>query len=410
MINTEVKVIQPQYISKFNCICSDCEDSCCCTKWSICIDKATYEKYKTLQKLELANRLENGIILLHEDENNYAQFKMTPTGTCPMLDSDGLCLLQKTLGEDYLSKVCLTYPRHFRDVNGTLEQTLTTSCPEAARLVLLNPAGIIFESAQISSNLRFNQMNGISAIDIQNDKNIYHYFWDLRIFIIDLLQNRTFPLWERLIYVGLFLEQIDQLEKQLKIAEIPSAIEVYKNYMDSNKLQTVFHSLETDFQLQLNLMKTILKLIHEHSIQNRRFTECLVEFNHGVDILSEETVQLENYYSAYTNYYQPFMEKHPYILENYLVNYVFKDLVPLTWGKYIFDNYAFMIGHYSLIRTLLIGIAGFQKNNFDETHIVKLIQCFSQITQNNQFMLNFLQTLQAENYNTMPVIAALITD
>jgi lysine-N-methylase len=410
MLNKTQKVIQPQYVSKFNCICSDCEDSCCQTDWGIYIDKQTYEKYNTLQNLELKSRLNEGIIMLDNDENNYAQFKMRPDGSCPMLDTDGLCLLQKNLGEDYLSKVCLTYPRHFRKINGVLEQTLTLSCPEAARLVLLNPDGIIFESAKISSSLRFNQMNGISTVDMKNDKNIYHYFWDLRIFIIDLLQNRTFPLWERLILIGLFLEQIDQLDKQFKIAQIPATIELYKNHTEFNNFQNVFRSLETDFQLQLKLMKTILILLDAHSIKNCRFVECLNEFKNAIDMHSEETTQIEHYHSAYTNYYQPFMQSHPYILENYLVNYVFKDLVPLTWDKYIFDNYAFMIGHYSIIKTLLIGISGYQKNNFNETHIIKLIQSFSQITQNNEFMLKFLQALQTEKYNTMPSIVALIKE
>jgi lysine-N-methylase len=55
------------------------------------------------------------------------------------------------------------------------------------------------------------------------------------------------------------------------------------------------------------------------------------------------------------------MGQKGYILEHYIVNYVFKTMFPLASEKHCFDNYIMMIVHYAMIKILLIGIAGFYK-------------------------------------------------
>ena len=103
------------------------------------------------------------------------------------------------------------------------------------------------------------------------------------------------------------------------------------------------------------------------------------------------------------------MAEHEYILENYLVNYVFKNLFPLSGEKRIFDNYVMLIVHYAMIKLLLIGMAGYHKENFSVDHVLKLIQSFAKtIEHNNAYLKNVSDLLRANKFNTMPYMAILI--
>ena len=56
-----------------------------------------------------------------------------------------MCRIQLRLGEEFLSDICVTYPRVANLVNNVLEKSATMSCPEAARLALLNPDEMEFD-------------------------------------------------------------------------------------------------------------------------------------------------------------------------------------------------------------------------------------------------------------------------
>lgn len=54
----------------------------------------------------------------------------------PHVARDGLCEIQKRLGEAALCRVCRTFPRLRHDYGTFAELGLALSCPEAARLIL----------------------------------------------------------------------------------------------------------------------------------------------------------------------------------------------------------------------------------------------------------------------------------
>ena len=130
--------LRPQYAKAFRCIGSECEDTCC-RGWEVPIDKPTYEKYKSTPGLQPVLQ-QLVLITSNPTDSHHAHIQLTPSFTCPFLAADRLCSIQKKHGEDYLSVACSTYPRVTRRIDGLMEKALLLSCPEAARLVLLNPA------------------------------------------------------------------------------------------------------------------------------------------------------------------------------------------------------------------------------------------------------------------------------
>src|SRR5277367_1574118 len=134
------KLIRPEYSGAFRCIGPACEDSCC-QGWAVPVDKPAYEKYQSLPAGPLRILLDANIALTPDDPNpaHFARIGMLPSLVCPILTEDKLCRIHAELGEEFLCKTCATYPRIVSSIDNLEEKALSLSCPEAARLVLLDP-------------------------------------------------------------------------------------------------------------------------------------------------------------------------------------------------------------------------------------------------------------------------------
>src|SRR5579863_2461440 len=157
------KLIRPQYVTEFHCLGSDCVDTCC-RGWDVTIDKATYDRYQKLPATPLKLLMHSDITVnaRETEDATYAQVTLTEAQTCPFLSTERLCRIQQAYGEDYLSTTCAIYPRARNLVDGALEMSLFMSCPEAARLALLNPNAMQFEQVAPATPTR---MGDIPLLD-----------------------------------------------------------------------------------------------------------------------------------------------------------------------------------------------------------------------------------------------------
>ena len=94
--------------------------------------------------------------------------------------------------------------------------------------------------------------------------------------------------------------------------------------------------------------------------------------------LSFETCT-RHYVEAYERYYAPFMERRPFLLENYLINHVIRMGFPFhrdAQGQSIGPHQQFLLMcvEFALIKGLLIGMAGHYREAFAADHVVKLVQ------------------------------------
>ena len=122
--------IYPSFYSKFKCIANLCEDSCC-KDWDIDIDSETEHFYMTVTGYT-GDKIRKKLVT---DEYDERVFK-AEGGRCPFWNSDMLCDIFISLGEEHLSHTCDTFPRvkvNYGDFN---ENLLSFACPEAARIML----------------------------------------------------------------------------------------------------------------------------------------------------------------------------------------------------------------------------------------------------------------------------------
>ena len=223
------KVIMPSYLKRFRCIGEACEDICCAASWGIVLDRQSYNKIKRVKHPELSPLIHKHIARNRSNpsEQSYARIRFNGREFCPFLNDVKLCRIQMNLGENYLNNVCVTYPRYTNIVDGLYEKVATLSCPEAARLAILNPEGIDFEEVEESGDSRIIPNLVLNTSGMQS-KNINASFWELRTFSIQLLKSRDYSIWERLIILGLFINNLQELIIRDNLREIPVLINKYE--------------------------------------------------------------------------------------------------------------------------------------------------------------------------------------
>ncbi len=403
-------MLVPAYMQEFSCIGSACEDTCC-AGWQVAIDQGTFKKYNKVRS-EIKPMLDKHVKRNRSSKGteDYAKIALASDLSCPMLNEEKLCNIQLRLGEEYLSNVCATYPRVSNIVNGVLEKSATMSCPEAARLALLNPDGIEFNETEDTLETR-NVVRKRLDTKTVNGVQIERYFWELRIFSIQVLQKRRYSLAERLILLGLFFQKVEQYIQENQLEEIPQLIASYTALAEGEGISNILEDIPSLSAIQMALLKALVDKRVVGGVRNQRYIDCFGEFLYGIEYKKESSVEeiSGRYQAAYNDYYQPFMSKHEYILENYLVNYVYIHLFPLTNGKNVFEEYIMMVIHYAMIKMHLIGMAGFHKEDFSLDHVIKLIQSFAKaIEHNSSYLREVRELLRKNGYNSMAYMAILI--
>jgi len=119
----------PRYYPLFRCAAGDCPDTCC-QDWEVVLDEASVAYFRTVPG-ELGDTIRAAI----GERDGEPCFDLK-NGFCPMLRRDGLCRVQRELGEEHLSHICDVHPRFAEEYGALRELALTMGCPEAVRLML----------------------------------------------------------------------------------------------------------------------------------------------------------------------------------------------------------------------------------------------------------------------------------
>jgi lysine-N-methylase len=376
---------------------ADCEDTCC-VGWIVNVDKSTYDAYQRCANPEFGPRLRELVtISAAPTDESYGRITLSGDG-CGFL-TGGLCSIHQKLGEQYLSVMCSQYPRVMNVVDDVLQRSLDLSCPEAARIVLLDPEPMQFDEEE--GPLRDPRLGHLSVLTTANSDSAkpYVFFRQIREVIIWLLQYRAYPLWKRVTILASLCDQLQQSGDAGLNAQVP---EVLAGYRDAVKRNLFDQALATHSPKPVALVELAIELIvgrisSEYTAP--RFLECYRQFMHGMEWTAESSMTDigRRYAAAYTQYHEPFVDAHP-MLEHYLVSYVHRTLFPLGpqesdrelsvhhIANTIRDQGLLLLTHYAIIQTILVGLAGLHKEKFGADQAIGVIQSF---TKSFEHDLNF---------------------
>lgn len=369
----------PAFLQRFRCIGPACESSCC-GSWRLPVDRASYERYQQLEDPQLRPALQRHII---PNENptsttEWAHLRQRDDTTCAFLTAERLCQLQLQRGLDFLPLTCATYPRVSNCLDGSIERTATLSCPEVARLALLDAGAMKLvrqkEPASTRDALVANIVTSSAA-----DGDPMALFGIIRQRTLKLLRHRRFTIEARLAALaGVFSslseavgeqswakeDHGDRLSSSRRLSE--SQVEQAFN-LEIKRLPAIQGSLRAakpDFSLPIGMMRSLNAEEFFGTGVSGRYLQMVRRIH---DRLASNPYAL-----ALTQAYQPYMAKRPHVLENLLINHVYATSFPFVTGQSLYDQYMLLAGHYLLTKWHLVGLAAVE-GRLTDTLLVELV-------------------------------------
>ncbi len=193
-----MKNTYPHYYKYFRCIADKCPDSCC-EGWGIVVDGESAEKY-SLAEGAIGDKLRRSMAV---DDDGDTVF-VCENRRCPFLLGNKLCEIYIELGEKSLCRTCTLFPRFITDLGSRKETGISLSCPEAARLIFASSDPIEFETVEEETPIQPNDI----------DPTLYFTLVGAQKTAINILQNRKFPILQRLIA---FLRFSEEIQKNIRL-------------------------------------------------------------------------------------------------------------------------------------------------------------------------------------------------
>jgi len=373
--------VRPTYAAAFRCIGASCEDTCC-GEWEIPVDRWTYERYRQFPAERLGSVVSQFVSIRSASESDalYAEIQRGPSGLCPFFGTDHLCGIEKEYGRELLSATCSIYPRSLSRVAGELEGALSLSCPEAARNVLLDPDFMQIEADLFSGAFRTDNVFELACERNGSDGQPEGAYRELRVMLIETVRDRSRPLWLRVLLIGWLC---GRMEGNAGGQEgFRGILEEHRLMVQGGELPAELRDLRSDARLRFEVIFELCDARLREGAGSR-FQDIFWAFVEGVGEVGGAGAEddVVRFQRAEEEYYRPFFERSPFILENYLINYIFQNLFPYgrTGGTGLnalgfFGEYLQMTMQFAWINALLVGVAGRYKSAFAEEHVVKTIQ------------------------------------
>ena len=383
----KVNIFSPKYMMDFKCINSSCTDSCC-AGWDINIDEDTYKKY--VKSTGQLNVLLEGKFIENKDEHDFFNrgfMVIKDENRCPFLNSNMLCDIHGGVGEENLCITCKSYPRVFNIVDDVYEKSGLPSCIEICTRAFLNKDKMEFiESNEEIEEKEIEIRRIIDSEAFEGTESLLQYFWDIRIISINIMQSRNFSIEERLNILKNVYEQIENLHNSHEFDNIEELVEdLSDEALDLGALKGLAFKENNEFYISLGEDELV------RNIRSVRLKECVNEYKAG--ILNEDNI-LHNDICKYlegTYKYHSELENHSYVFENYLVNQIFKDLIPFNKGESLINSVKVLINSYRIIKAYVIGIAINSKEEITGEKIIRVIQALSKDIEHNKVFKELLE-------------------
>ena len=378
----KVNMFIPKYMLTFKCIGSACTDTCC-AGWDINIDEDTYKKYTNctgeLKELVQGKFRENKN---SDDYLNKGFMILKEHNKCPFLNDNLLCDIHGGVGEENLCITCKRFPRVYNIIDDIYEKSGLASCPEICTKAFLNKDKMEFIEIEESVDESAIEIRRIIDTGVfEGSDSLLQYFWDIRVNSINIMQNRNFSIEERLSILKYFYNKIEEYynEKDFDLLE-----EFLDEYSEGNIYLDYLKTLDLNEGNEFYLSLVDEELIK--NIKSVRLKECVKEYKKGILKVNDIVKYINDEKSILNS-----IEKYSYILENYLVNQIFKDLIPFNKGESLNLSINVLINSYRIIKAYIIGIS-LNNKEINEDLIIRVIQSLSKDIEHNKVFKNLLES------------------
>ncbi len=399
---------QPEYVGKFKCFGGGC-NARCCKGWTIYIDAATYKKYSRIRPKSKAKEITSRMKFDSERENYVITLK---ENCCPFLTKKNLCRLQLEYGEEFLSQTCVTYPRRTNSFGTFFERSLTLTCPVAAEMILFAQEPTKFELIEVPDDIH--SKHGKIGINKRSFKeHDAELALEIQIAMISILQERTLSINQRLIVLGLFLDNLE--EKISNGADNETLLNLIAAHQSEEFLLKEMPPLFQSFAFNAKNFTVFMMKFISHTSEHLKRKEgyhFLCAFTEILGIKPDENneiplLDVAANYELIADAHKNFSENHSAFLENYLVNDLFINFYPWRFNEEsITKNFAIFLISYKIFELMLFTAT--QKGFSTKEDLLTFVDWFTMATDHNKKLYKKFLELLAGVDNTYLLMRTLL--
>lgn len=251
---------QPEYVSGFKCIGGSCQFTCC-RGWTIDWSQEEIDKVKNAPDCSEELRVIMDKFVPSKTNKDLLMVSLNEQRKCPMLTENGLCRIQKELGEEYLSEVCRTYPRVYRlsynsktKANDFIYRYCNMSCPEIAKRLVLDKNAM--RLVNVSGKNQTVRVNSEEDYEKYPEKI---YSTDILEFFYDLISDKRYSVETALINGAIAAQILDEVVAEKNYDFIPQALkELHDGFIKGGLFNDV-ENIKPDYIMKFGF---VLKLIN----------------------------------------------------------------------------------------------------------------------------------------------------
>lgn len=340
---------QPEYYRDFRCIGGTCRFSCC-VGWNI--GWTEEEVAKVLDNPACSDTLRalmQTSFEKHEGETRSHRVILGEGMRCPFLTDENLCIIQKELGEEYLSKTCREFPRLGRLVFDAHSGKLSTvyrscrlSCPEVAKRLFSDRKAMNLVNVPIKDNA---EVNGVIRDSNETLKAHPEYLYrpDLFEMFYALISDKKIPLEQALTRGAFIAEMFTKVVEDKQQSLIPQLIPQLKTQFSTKTTFRGIDDLQPNPKGKLIVLGEMMALVGNNTLDNLRGENGELDF--------------ERYKRGEENLAKA-LGGEDFPLRNYALNLLMELSVPFYSEKYsIFENYALFMVAFAAIKLNAISTA-----------------------------------------------------
>jgi len=400
-----IPIISPKYVSEFRCVGGDCPDTCC-ADWGISIDKDTFAQYRRAVHPTLKSLFK--IYLAQDQKDSYAlhaRLRLRENDAhCPMHTEAGLCSVQQRLGPTALSDTCFMFPRVFFNFGERIEQHLTLSCPEAARLALTSKDAFTFVTSEVST--RPTVISSLSPAEQLSVDTVEQ----VRTFAIQLFQTQGLLNIEKLAALGWLSSQLDALRENSTSHTIDGLLADMTSMVETGALtQTVAELSERSsigvmvFYILFKNPASTRRPLHQQAVMDQVVKGLGLDTEGAFDL-----ADLERKYRIGLSLLRQEASAYEQIMGRYLLNDLLREAFP--WGQTpAMLQFRQLLTRFGILRMMLAGVAAFKGSDLDPETITMVTQVFCRLYQHNStFSDEAEKCLKDLEWNTLERLYTLL--
>lgn len=366
----KLNCLKPACYDRFQCKGGACKYTCC-QGWKISMTREEYKKWK--KRRLISGRLwDQYMTFVPEKEKNdhrYAMFQLTDKGFCPLLDSDGLCQIQKNHGFEALTHTCQVYPRQTHRYFDQVECSLSLGCEGVLELLLEEKQGLLLSQDQEAFPPGF----FFGSWYRQNDRRAHPQlgnYYDIQTLCLALLQKENASLEGRMLLLGIALYEIDKFYESGRKEAVAPYIGSYLSKVEHSNVEQMFTELPAGTPLAgyNSVFTSLSRLNPDDNFALRDVRTRILNRLHPLKDFIENNrdsgnVSMEQWksqcYTQCMGQFSIWIKGKEYFLENMMTAYLlysntpFKDITKSVWENYLYFVWVYIMVKISLSAYLL---------------------------------------------------------